>query len=595
MAQVKLGDNPATINSNAALEIESSNKGLLIPRVNLTGITNVTPLTGTIPEGMIVYNKGNAIRKGLYYWSNSRWNIFVDSAAQDAAITNAVSNSGGGSNYFNQNSNRGLAMNTNGSNNTAAGNYSFTAGQNNTAGGTTATGIGLGNNASGNYSVAIGQANTSSNSNATAIGLNNTANAPYSVAIGQGNTASNNNATAIGLNNNVSGLYAVGMGQGNTASSDNATAIGLNNNASGLYAVAIGQANKAQAQASVAMGNNTTASGQSAFSVNEMTLANGKGAAAFNYKTEASGDYATAFGNLTKATGANAFVAGASSNANGNTAIAMGQSNTANGTSSVALGKSNTAGNEAAVAIGFTNNAGGQYSAAIGDRNNASGTSSVAIGFQSAASGNYSAALGREASANADNSVAIGYKASNGYNSGSLALSDGSGQGVANTAGNQFASKFIGGYYMYTNNNKGTFMNENEFRPLTDGNVNLGTSGNRWNNVYAMNGVVQTSDKRIKTNIMNMEYGLNTVMKMRPVTYNWKSGSTERKIGFVAQEVQQIVPEVVHVGEDANKTLGVNYAELTSVLVKAIQEQQMQIQELSKEVQYLRAKAENKQ
>lgn len=58
-AQVKVGDNPATINAGAALEIESTNKGFLPPRLALTGGTDAT----TIPapaKGMVVYNTATA-------------------------------------------------------------------------------------------------------------------------------------------------------------------------------------------------------------------------------------------------------------------------------------------------------------------------------------------------------------------------------------------------------------------------------------------------------------------------------------------------------------------------------------------------------
>lgn len=111
----------------------------------------------------------------------------------------------------------------------------------------------------------------------------------------------------------------------------------------------------------------------------------------------------------------------------------------------------------------------------------------------------------------------------------------------------------------------------------------LGAPNMRWSNVYASkvftsNGIVQTSDARLKTNITGLGYGMSTVMALRPVRYAWKKTPNQtNKIGFLAQEVQQVVPEVVSVGSDANQTLGVSYAELVPVLVKALQEQQAQL------------------
>ncbi|WP_157781134.1 tail fiber domain-containing protein [Hymenobacter sedentarius] len=114
--------------------------------------------------------------------------------------------------------------------------------------------------------------------------------------------------------------------------------------------------------------------------------------------------------------------------------------------------------------------------------------------------------------------------------------------------------------------------------PNSDGNNTLGTSALRWANVYSTNGTIQTSDARLKTNIMGLGYGMSTVMAMRPVRYAWKkTPSQTNKIGFIAQELQKVVPEVVSVGTDANQTMGVNYAELVPVLVKALQEQQAQL------------------
>jgi len=118
-------------------------------------------------------------------------------------------------------------------------------------------------------------------------------------------------------------------------------------------------------------------------------------------------------------------------------------------------------------------------------------------------------------------------------------------------------------------------------KPMSDNIYDLGASSLRWDDVFATNGVIQTSDKRQKSEIKDMDYGLSTVMKMRPVSYYWKDKPERgRKVGLIAQELINIIPEIVNVGEDENKTLGINYAELTPVLVKAIQDQQKEIEKL---------------
>jgi hypothetical protein len=100
------------------------------------------------------------------------------------------------------------------------------------------------------------------------------------------------------------------------------------------------------------------------------------------------------------------------------------------------------------------------------------------------------------------------------------------------------------------------------------------------------------SDARLKTNVVNTNYGLKTVMKLRPVNYNMLKGG-EAQVGFLAQEVQKLIPEVVSGTEGdvaKGETLGLSYGNMVPVLVKAIQEQQKQIEELQALVKKLQSK-----
>ena len=72
-AQVKIGNNPNTINANSLLEMESTNKGFLPPRVALTSLDAVAPLTGTVPAGMMVYSSGGTVADGFYFWDGTKW------------------------------------------------------------------------------------------------------------------------------------------------------------------------------------------------------------------------------------------------------------------------------------------------------------------------------------------------------------------------------------------------------------------------------------------------------------------------------------------------------------------------------------------
>ncbi len=112
-----------------------------------------------------------------------------------------------------------------------------------------------------------------------------------------------------------------------------------------------------------------------------------------------------------------------------------------------------------------------------------------------------------------------------------------------------------------------------DFSTVADNSASLGTATTKWTAVYATNGTIQTSDARLKKNVRPIGYGLADVMRLRPVVYDWKNDTGKNKIGFIAQEIREIVPNVV-LGDESIENLGVNYAELVPVLTKAIQEQQ---------------------
>ena len=73
-AQVKVGDNVTTLNASSLLELESTSKGLLFPRVALTGTTAFAPLAAHV-AGMTVYNTATAgdVTPGLYTNSGTAW------------------------------------------------------------------------------------------------------------------------------------------------------------------------------------------------------------------------------------------------------------------------------------------------------------------------------------------------------------------------------------------------------------------------------------------------------------------------------------------------------------------------------------------
>ena len=101
--------------------------------------------------------------------------------------------------------------------------------------------------------------------------------------------------------------------------------------------------------------------------------------------------------------------------------------------------------------------------------------------------------------------------------------------------------------------------------------------------MYAVNGTIQTSDRREKRNVQQLQYGLDEVMALRAVSFDWITGEQDdRHLGLIAQEVERIVPEVVVAPEGETGHYGLRYSELIAVLIKAVQEQQELIATQSK-------------
>ena len=75
--QVKITDGvDMTMDANSLLELESVNRGLLIPRVAIVSLDQPDPLTDPVPAGMLVYSTGGSVPDGFYFWNESKWVYF---------------------------------------------------------------------------------------------------------------------------------------------------------------------------------------------------------------------------------------------------------------------------------------------------------------------------------------------------------------------------------------------------------------------------------------------------------------------------------------------------------------------------------------
>ncbi len=399
--------------------------------------------------------------------------------------------------------------------------HSNTTGLDNTATGYDA----LLSNTTGNSNTAVGVetliVNTTGGAN-TGVGFNvlsgNTTGSQNTAiggaALGNNTTATNNTATGYGaLGTNTTGSYNTAIGSG--ALADNSTAV--DNTAIGY-----------QALLSNTIGYTNTASGGNALYSNTTGGEN-----------TASG-YIALYSNTT----------GTSNTADGNAALyynSTGGNNTAVGTLALSenfTGYDNTASGYATLerSQGGSNSGYGAealYYLASGDEN-------TAVGFQAAysvTSGTALTCIGYDCSINANglsNATAIGAFAVVGQ-SNSLVLG---GAGVKVGVGTPTPSN------VFT-------VGKGAGHAIADG----------WDTY---------SSRRWKTNIQTLPDALSKVERLRGVSYNLKD-SGKHEIGVIAEEVGQVVPEVVSYEANGKDARGVDYSRLTAILIEAVKQQQKQI------------------
>jgi hypothetical protein len=99
-------------------------------------------------------------------------------------------------------------------------------------------------------------------------------------------------------------------------------------------------------------------------------------------------------------------------------------------------------------------------------------------------------------------------------------------------------------------------------------------SMNAWENIYYQSGGLnEESDGRLKENVRAIDGGLDRLQSIRPVSYELKDrDDPETKLGFIAQELEDGIPEVVNEPADSDGYYGVNYTGVIPVTVDAIQE-----------------------
>ena len=271
-SQVGIG----TTMPSGALDITSSNDGMLIPRISLVNTTTATVLTPTISE--LIYNieTMNDVTPGFYYWDGTKWVRLNPNSSSTGEDWKLVGNNVTDANHFlgttNWMSLKLKAANTLlgvfepngsvflGSGATGNQNHSFTIGLDANASGSQSVSIGTEANSSGYRSQAIGYRARSTADQSVAIGPNALASAESAIAIGNGSSSTQNQSMALGASANVTGNRSTALGYLAVAENDGSLALGYNSTSKGNGSSAIGRESLTNAQYSTAIGYRATTS-----------------------------------------------------------------------------------------------------------------------------------------------------------------------------------------------------------------------------------------------------------------------------------------------------------------------------------------------
>jgi len=127
----------------------------------------------------------------------------------------------------------------------------------------------------------------------------------------------------------------------------------------------------------------------------------------------------------------------------------------------------------------------------------------------------------------------------------------------------------------------------------SNGDVGIGTTSPSYKlevngSVAGVGAYNNLSDVNWKKNIQDITYGLDKILQLKPITFNWlnEDYGDRINIGFIAQEVEEIIPNMVTTAEDGTKSLAIT--DLIPVLTKAIQEQQAIIESQATEIETLK-------
>ncbi len=391
--------------------------------------------------------------------------------------------------------------------------------------------------------------NVTSGEDAVAIGSNNIASGRSAIALGQGDGIESDGASA-------SGDYSLALGSNSHASALGASALGYGSTAQGIYSAAVGFGAKAYSYKEVAFGAiptyytpGSTSSWVSTDRLFNVGNGNGSGSDALTILKN---------GNIGIGTSSPEYILDI--NSNGAMHVPVGDKSNQPIATVPGLLRYNTDQdnleysdkNGGWVDLGGSNSGGAHKFYA-----ESTDTDGKEVGVSTP--GLNSIGIGNGVVAGAFGQITLGM-----FNAG-VAI-------VSNTEYDPRDALLVVG------NGKAAGNRSNALVILKSGQVGLGvnpteSSGNALEfvsgaHVTTAGSFVDASDQALKENVEDLPYGLREVNEMQPRSFDYKIDGSH-SIGFVAQEMESVIPEVVS-GKDGHK--GISYGQLTAVLVNAVQE-----------------------
>jgi hypothetical protein len=424
-SQVKIGDNPSDIDSASLLELESTDKGFVLPRVSLQSLISSLPLSRKILVGTLVFNTNPFIGPdgpGVYLWRGGGWGLVTSQnlsigpweTAGNTGLSSTANWIGNGDSVDfvirTDNIERmrvlasgdvGIGTKTPAEKLSVNGKFyldsAFMPGGNGGLPGQVLTSTGP--NTAPTWQGGVGNSNKGwllTGNDTTTATTNSFLGTVAGTAVPLLFKAQGDTVGYLGLKDSTNSVsFGVGASGANTATSSVAIGAGAQATA-GNEAVALGSNAVAGSFQDIAIGANAQTATSSA------NIAIGSGA-------QATSSNAIAIGSNAQATTSQiALALGVSAQATGAISMAIGNGARSTNTSTTAYGALALASGTSANAFGNRSNASGDSSLAVGNNSKAQGLNSVVIGNNSSASGLFSTIFGSHSSSTGDSTTIIG-------------------------------------------------------------------------------------------------------------------------------------------------------------------------------------------